>query len=290
MEILNNSQEHINCPCYNKDPKQTLELKIMKKASVCKNQSSLSKIAFVLEGEVNYQHDESNQVKVQANDMLLIPPGKYIEAHVLKEAKLLVIQLREIVPFCNSYLMEDLLAQSEDLSIDQSIQISKAPYTLRSNEAIQAFVHALTLSISSEIHCTYYLDLKVRELFYLLKTYYNIRDLALFFKDILSPDSSFYYQVKQTYRSYNTVADFAASFNMTPHYFEKQFKLVFNTTPYQWMTQKRSKAIFQALRNDKTPLKELADRFGFASKSSFSDFVKKNLGETPGKIRKNCHI
>lgn len=290
MEILHNSQEHRNCPCYNNDPRQTLELKVMKKNSVCKDQSTLSKVAFVLKGEINYRHDESNQVVVRANDMLLIPPGKYIEAHVLEDAQLLVLQLREIVPFCNTYLMEDLLAKTEDLSLDQSIHVSKVPYTLSCREAIKDFRDSLLISVNNEIYCTYYLDLKIRELFYLLKTYYTIPELALFFKDILSPDSSFYYQVKQTYKSYNTVADFAASFNMTPHYFEKQFKLVFNTTPYQWMTQKRSKAIFQALRNDKTPLKELADQYGFASKSSFSDFVKKNLGETPGKIRKNSQI
>jgi methylphosphotriester-DNA--protein-cysteine methyltransferase len=97
-----------------------------------------------------------------------------------------------------------------------------------------------------------------------------------------------FYFVKRNHRDHRTVTGLATAMNMnmSRQSFEKQFKTVFGMPAYQWMTQQKAGDIYNALCSGRPPLKEPACRFGFASKSSFSNFVRKNLGTSPGEIKK----
>jgi AraC-like DNA-binding protein len=158
------------------------------------------------------------------------------------------------------------------------------------NPSVELYTESLRLCMEKGLRCKYYFETKIRELFYLFRAFYTKKELALFFQDVLETDSYFFYFIKRNYHSHKTVTELAAAMNMSIQCFEKKFKAAFEIPAYKWMTQQRAMDIYNALSNEQSPLKELASRFGFASKSSFSDFCRKNLGKTPGQIRKNIYL
>ncbi|MBK5721293.1 AraC family transcriptional regulator, partial [Dysgonomonas sp. Marseille-P4677] len=154
------------------------------------------------------------------------------------------------------------------------------------NNRLEDFLELL-LSYKECLCCKYYSEIKIKELIYLLRIIYPKEALAMFFRDAISYDSSFSHYIIHNYHKYNNRADLAAAMHMTLSSFEKRFKLVFGESPHRWINKQRTNKIYHALSVEKTPLKELATRFGFANKSSFSSFCSRNFKLSPGKIRKN---
>ncbi|MDR1344282.1 MAG: helix-turn-helix domain-containing protein [Tannerellaceae bacterium] len=281
MELLYR-EEHLTCLHYDNNPGPAIELKEITGGLVLNKHPRRNIIVFLLEGELAYMRDGFPPGRMEKGRMLLLPPEKQTGFAAVQRAKVLIIRLNNEIRFCECYLEGNLLRETAGTEGQH-----QEPFTLRMNPAMEAYVESLLLCLEKGLKCEYYFSTKIRELFYLFRAFYTKRELALFFQDVLETDSYFFYFVKRNHRDHGTVTGLATAMNMSLQSFEKQFKTVFGMPAYQWMIQQKAGDIYNALCSGQIPLKELAYRFGFASKSSFSDFVRKNLGTPPGEIRKN---
>lgn len=283
-------EEHLTCPNYDERKRPAVEVRNIQRGMTFDEHSKQYKIIFILEGKIKYAQQPLVEMSLKANQMMLISPEKWYKLSAQKQSKVLIIRLEQTTKLCECYLTESLMHQTEKLLKQDQIKSNHEPFLLEANTMIQIYTYGLVASLEKGLKCRYYFENKTKELFYLFRAFYPKEELAFFFKEMLSSDSNFFYFVQQNYRKYQTVGEFAAALNMTPQSFDRRFRAAFHIPPYTWMTQQKATHIYHAICTEETPLKELASRFGFASKSSFSDFCKKNLGDTPGVIRLNIHL
>lgn len=286
MELLYR-EEHLACLYHDNSFRPAIELREIHPARHFDEQSRQCKIVFLLEGELSYAHDGSVQAQMEKGQMLLLPPDRRFSLRSQGQARILVIRLGQDIRFCECYLVESLLRQAGTIPATGTAETPPETFLLHMNHAVEAFAHSLLPCLEAGLRCKYYFETKTRELFYLFRAFYTKQELALFFREMLHSDSYFFYFVKRNRQNYKNVTSLAAAMNMTLHSFEKRFKAVFDMPAYKWMTGLKAADIYNALCTGQTPLKELASQFGFSSKSSFSDFCRKNLGNTPGRIREN---
>jgi AraC-like DNA-binding protein len=288
MELLYR-EEHRACFNYKEGERPAIELKKLNREYRYDEYSRYCKIVFPLDGNLDYSSGLSENTTVSPGHILLLPPGKYFAISSISEVRILVIRLTYPVNFCECYLLESLTHQTRHTAVVLE-KSEKEPYLLDTNQAVDIYTQGLSLCLESGLKCKCYFETKIKELFYLFRAYYVKEELAFFFHEILNTDSSFFYFVRINYKKYKTASEFASALNMTLQSFEKHFKAVFGVPVYKWMTEQKVNEVKLAICTEQTPFKELAARFGFATKSSFHDFCVKNLGSTPGKIRENLRL
>jgi AraC-like DNA-binding protein len=284
MDLLY-KEEHQACIYYDNSPRPAIGIENLHGGQPFDGQSRQCKIVFLLEGELTYMWDGSPHRQMVKGQMLLLPPDRHFSLDAGDRARILVVRLEQDIRFCECYLAESLLRQAGEMngSADNS---PRECFLLEMNPAMEIYAEGLQAALENGLCCKCYFETKTRELFYLFRAFYPKKELALFFKEMLHPDAYFFYFVRRNSLNYKTVTELAGAMNMSLQCFEKQFKTVFGMPAYRWMASRKAASIYSALYGEQTPLKELASRFGFSSKSSFSDFCRKNLGKTPGEIRK----
>lgn len=279
------ANEHFSCRNYDKGPKSSIQLKKITGKAPFQDLAVHGKIVFLLHGKISYSYGSYYNCPMREKQMLFLPPNNDFVFSSKDEAEILLIRLSNKVQFCESYSLETLTYQTlkKQNGMDRK---EKVPFLLEMNEDVENYVSNLLSCMSKGLLCKYYFETKIKELFYLLRAFYYKEDLALFFKDILSPDTSFSQFVMHNHHKYKTLSEMADDMGMSLSNIEKLFSKVFNVSGYKWMNKQKADKIYHALCTEKTPLKEIAMRFEFSSASSLNDFCKNMLGDTPGMIRK----
>ena len=268
-------KEHTSCLYYDNDGQ--IVVKKIYKGQPFDGHSQQSRLVLVLDGSVTYKLRGLVLADLQEGQMLLIAPDKHFSISTKNSANLLVITLTQLAGLCECFPLESLLVFRDESRTEVTI--------LEANKAIDEFATSLVASIKQGLRCKFYLETKIKELFYLLRAFYTKEQLAHFFSEMLHADAHFYYFVTQNYKKAASIPEFAKMIDMKQLTFEKRFKEVFGMPPYKWVIEQKAKNIHHSLCTSNTPLKELAAQYGFSSKSSFSDFCKKNLGIPPGQVR-----
>jgi AraC-like DNA-binding protein len=235
-----------------------------------------------MDGSVSYRLRGMMVTELHEGQILLIAPDKHFSLNTKDSAILLIIRLTAVENLCECFPLENLLSYKDANCKDIAI--------LEANPTIDAFMVSLAENLKQGLRCRYYLELKAKELLYLFRAYYSKEQLAQFFGEMLQADTHFYYFVKQNYQTANSIPDFARMAGLKQLSFEKKFKEIFEVTPYKWIIEQKSRDIHRDLCTGNKSLKELAMLYGFSSKSSFSDFCKKNLGAPPGRIRGDVYL
>lgn len=289
MDLLY-KKEHTNCPNYDSGPKPAIQVHELSAKEYVERNALLGKIIFLLEGELVCSFATYNNYTLESRQMLFLPPGYSFTLRAEATARFLLVRLPGKIQFCECYLLESLTRQTIGMEMEKEESEGSAPFLLEMNQAMNTYTDSLVLFMGKGLCCKYYFETRIKELFYLLRAFYPKEELAHFFWNALSTDSSFSHFAANNYHKYKTLSQMAEAMNMTLSGFEKRFKRVFSISAARWINEQKSKKIYHAICNEQASFKELSQRFGFSSKSTFNDFCKRNLGETPGKIRKKIQL
>lgn len=272
--------EHVNCYNYEKGDRIAIEKITLEKGCKWKLSSNENKIICMLTGVLNVSFSQFMDRVHDAGKMLLVPAGNSISGYTENGCTFIVIRLHDTKRLCDCFSLDLLLAEKSD---DYKPDL----YFLDINERVRSYLSYLDVCISDGLKCTFFLKLKMQELFFLLRAYYTKEDLLRFFYLLLSNDISFSDFVIQNHYKVKNVQELAEMSHYSLSGFQKRFKKAFGVSPYQWMKDERSKAIFHQINSTAKSFKEISDEYGFSSPSHFNDFCKTHFGTTPGKIRKN---
>lgn len=283
-------KEHFSCLNYDKGGRLMVEVKEIIEGVIWKEETKQNKIVFLLEGQLSFCDNVTGSCMFKEKQMLFIRFGSHFTFRSNHgNAKILIVRLTQNIRFCEHYLLETLMNQMSEYCAAECKKGQK-PCVLDMTEEICSYASFLLPCLEKGLACRYYLEAKIKELFYLLRAFYSKENLAMFFREVLTDDAYFHYYVISNHHKYNTLSQMANDMNMTMSAIEKKFKQVFGNSGYRWMTEQKAIKIYKVICTEQTPLKDIAADFGFSSKSSFSDFCKKNLGDTPGEIRKNVRL
>lgn len=272
-------QEHFSCYNYEKEQNARLEILNRPARFILERNLIDTEIVFLIKGRFKLSYGKLVNKEITEGKMMLFPPGSHIVAEVIEDVHFIICRLRDVVQLCECMSLERLHKETECDSGDF--------YMLDMNDRINKFIELFVECVEDGLHCTYYFNTKMKELFFMLRAYYIKEQLASFFCPMLGKDAQFMNLMYRSYRNVKTVQELADLSNYSLSGFKKQFQKVFGTSASEWMSQQKATRVFQDLNNSPLSIKELAYKHDFSSVSAFSSFCKQKFGIPPGKIRLN---
>lgn len=277
MELLY-TQEHLSCFNYEKGDRPVFEKLSINKGQNWKTFSVDNLIIFTIKGSLRFSFGEHIDNVISEGKIMVLPAGCHLTSTAESDTIIIVIRLLETKQLCDCYTLDMLLHEKDD-------DFTPGLYYLDINERINVFLSFTDECVGDGLKCIFYLDLKAKELFFLLRAYYPKKELLKFFYLILSRDVSFSDLVLKNHHKARTVQELADLLHYSLSGFQKRFKKVFGVSAYHWMKEERSKSIYHEINSTQKSFKEISEDYGFSSPSHFNDFCKSNFGATPGKIR-----
>ena len=184
------------------------------------------------------------------------------------------------IVFCERLPLDLLLEQHAKTEEDAAIGL------LKPCQGMMDFVNVTSHYIIEELKCSYYHDLKIREFLFLMRAYYDKRQIYNFFKPIYNADSAFLGDIYRHLDEVRTVRELSSRLGYSLSGFEKKFKKVFDSSPYQWMQEQRARKIYKEITFTKRTFTDISFDYDFSSPAHFNDFCKQYFQNTPGGLRK----
>lgn len=273
------SVEHLSCINYQKKAGSKIDIVNIEPDIAWEDTSKYNLLVFIVKGSIRYYlGNNTSQTEPEWKSVLFLA-NTQVRIESDSGARLIIIRISGTSQLCDTYSLRKLL-------YSEKYNPKKAIISLDANEILKSYLILLDNFISDGIKCISFYEMKIKELFFILRAYYPKGDLLHFFYPLLSTDMSFSDFIQSNYTKAKNVKELADLANYSLSGFQKKFKSVYNMPAHQWLTEQRMKAIFQDISNPNIPLKEICSKYQFSSLSYFNDYCKLKFGQTPGQLRK----
>lgn len=269
---------HYNCFNYEKD-NPLINLINKKEGDVMEIQTKENSFIIVLKGSLNISYGMIKDALIRENEIGLVPFKNKLTMEFLEDTSIMILRLRMKLTFCDHFPLENFF------DMKKKFDHSKVKL-LKVEEVVHNYINSTVYYINDELKCSFFQELKVKELLYVLRCYYPYEDLQEFFHPIVSKDLMFAEQVYHYSQQTKSIKELSEYLNYSISGFEKRFKTVFGMPAKKWIQQEKAKKIYHEINCSTKPIVEIGFDFGFTSASHFNDYCKKLFNESPGKIRK----
>ncbi|MDQ0595217.1 AraC-like DNA-binding protein [Chryseobacterium ginsenosidimutans] len=189
----------------------------------------------------------------------------------------------------NIYLSEENLlavAKEYDFSADQFIPV-KPLVPVEMNALLQNYINSLqTIIATGNLSNKPLIDLKIKELLLiLLQTQPDLKNILFDFSEPHKIDLEAF--MNQNYRYNVNLNRFAYLTGRSLATFKRDFEKVFQTSPHQWILQKRLSEAHFLIKDKNRSASDIYIDLGFEDLSHFSYTFKKQFGYSPTKIEKD---
>lgn len=273
------TKEHISCRNYDDGANPLIEVVDLHKNENWDISTQENKIVYVVKGKIKFLFNGFSGENLSQSKAIILPAGTKFVSKAEKDTSICVLRLRSHIKLCDRYSIERLLK-------DENVSDLEEQTTLQGNEILQSYMQLLYIIVKDGLKCISLFEIKLKELFFILRGYYPKKELLGFFYPLLTNDTSFSNQILFNHYKAKTVKDLADLTHYSVSGFEKRFKKAFNVPPSQWLKEQRAKNIYHEINCTHKTLKEISLEFGFASPAHLNEFCKSYFGITPGKIRK----
>ncbi|MCD8264888.1 MAG: AraC family transcriptional regulator [Tannerellaceae bacterium] len=231
--------QHVACFNYDHSDNPTFECLEASKENNWDKDLIDNKIIFILEGKFHLSYGQCKEEDVTDGKMVLIPGGCHCCIQAEEKGRFMICRLRGNIQFCDQFPFEKLCRDSSSTEPDT--------IHLTIHQRLQAYLKNLSDFIEDGMKCIYYYEIKLKELFFLLRAYYTREELRGFFQPLVSNDMQFSDFVLKNYHKVKNVKEFAELANYSISGFEKKFKKVFKVSAYKWMTEKKASHILHEI-------------------------------------------
>jgi len=272
-------EEHLNCFLYDNYAVPMITHLNEIKGAVLKFEETHNQIIFLLKGNINFLY-ENKQTFIKEGNFFLLPRGGQYMINVDEDASIVIVNLHNNLNFCEHYPIVLLYRLKKETGINPSLL-----HPLGIDKVLYNYLEGIIMTYADGLRCTYFLEIKQRELLYYLRAYYPKKDLVLFFAPILNDDIEFAEQIYRHYASAKTITDLANITNYSVSGFKKRFVRMFGISPYKWMEKEKAKMIHYDINCTNKSFKEISLKYNFLSQSHFNSFCKKMFTMPPGALR-----
>lgn len=236
-------------------------------------------ILFLVKGEILLNSNEYPGTVLKANHFVLLAIGSKTELLALTDVEYLAYWFTELPVICQEQLKEILKRAQEPIN-----------YTpLTANRQVKEVLAQIKGHLEEKEPNEEYLDLKAKELLFILVTHYTVAQISAFFYPISSYTESFHYFVMQNYDKVKNVEEFAHLGGYTTTTFRRLFKNMYGIPVYEWILDRKREGILNDLRTTHQRISVISNRYGFESLSHFAHFCKDSFGDTPRSLRKRSN-
>lgn len=270
-------EEHISCQYYAKYIKEGFTLHTLKKGESIKEELQQDCILFVIKGELHIFYNEF-EILLPAEKMICFRRQGVCRLYCMEGCTLIIAQFEHSVLACDKLFLTELFASN--------MQIPHKLNPLTICRELIMFLDLVSIYLEDGANCIHLHEIKIRELFWLLRFYYTREKLASFFYPIHGNDRAFRNLVLQNYRGSMTVKVLAERCSLSLPSFKRKFVEEFGEPAGKWLQHQIDGIIRYRLSDMDSPLADIAEELGFASLSHFHQYCKRRLGSAPGEWRR----
>lgn len=278
METLLYPEEHQSCHNYCMRKDANIRLLHYPQGTRQIVDTSNPIIIFMLEGEVLVTSDNYKEIHHTAGHISLQMHNSSSYIHVLKACTFISFHSPHDISLCDRFSLQQL---PQYIPTAFKYQFTLLPIRPRLQEYLDYLRHCL----EDGLGCIHFHELKMQELFLLLRVYYTKEELATFFYPLIGKNRDFKDFVYEHYLHVNNLSEFAALANTSIDTFKRRFKEAFGEPAYKWMTQRKAEHIYRDLTLTTKTIGEIAEEYRFSSIPYLTTFCKQHLGKTPQQLR-----
>lgn len=237
-----------------------------------------SLIIFVLEGEVKVSADGHNDVLHRAGYISLQPRNSSSYIQVQQPCTFISFHSPHDITLCDRFSVQSLPRYIPE---GFHYRFTLLPIRQRLAEYATGLRHCL----EDGLGCVHFLEMKMQELFILLRAYYNREELATFFYPLIGKNRDFQDFVYEHYRQVDSLNEFAALANTSVDTFKRRFKETFGEPAHKWITGRKAEHVYRDIALGILSFADIAEKYRFSSVSYLTTFCKQHLGKTPQQLR-----
>lgn len=234
---------------------------------------------FILQGNILINSEEYPGTILHPEQAVLQAIGSKVELLAISDVDCIELRFNDIPSFCQQNFRD-------------AIDFSSAPITytpLPFNRKLQLLISDLAEYLADPTPpCHVYLEMKCKELIYVMSNYYPPHLISNFFYPIVSYTESFQYFVMQNFAKVRTTEEFAHLGGYKTSTFRRLFRNLYGMPVYVWILNKRRESILNDLLNTDDRIGIISQRYGFDKLPHFSHFCKDSFGDTPRNLRKRA--
>ena len=235
-------------------------------------------IVFLIKGELLVNSKEHPGTTLHGGQFILQSIGSKLELLALSDVEYIAYWFNELPIICEERFKEIM-------------EIADEPNTyspLVMNNRIANLLFDLKEYLNENLPCGPFIELKAKEIVFLLLNYYSKNQLSEFFYPISCYTESFHFFVMRNYEKVKNVEDFAHLGGYSVTTFRRLFRNMYGVPVYEWILNKKREGILNDLQNSNERIGDISQRYGFDSMSHFAHFCKASFGDTPRSLRKRA--
>lgn len=234
--------QYTNCTGCPKNVENILVYRNLPKGEhIPKDKCTQNCMLFMIKGELLINSEEHPGITLRERQIVLQAIGSKVEILALTDVEYVIYWFNELPLLCEDRYKE-MMEQAE------------APLTytpLIMSERLYHLVTSMPEFLAEENPCSKYIDLKCKELVFLITNFYPLPQLGSFFYPISTYTESFHYFVMQNYSKVKNVEEFAHLGGYTTTTFRRLFKNLYGVPVYEWILEKKREGILEDLQHTK---------------------------------------
>jgi len=273
-------QEHLSCVNY--VTKKSIGFSIhmlLKGDEFALPDKSENYIVFLTSGKLELNFNKVDVKELNAEEMILIPVKSEVTGRVLENSYFILLAFdNKHLHLCNKFSIDDLLSfiTPEDCSA-KPIPIYPP---------MQMVLDSIKFFLSNNISCINLHEIKQKEAFLILRTFYTKEENASLFAPLLHGNSVNLPEfVRMNYLKVRTAEELAKRYDLNFEEFTRSFIEAFGVDPQKWMNKRKTEMICADLKVADIPMENISKKFLFESVEEFNNFFIRNTGKTPVKYR-----
>ncbi len=235
-------------------------------------------IVFILQGKINFVSNEFSFCD-SSGEMFFVSRNSTIKYQLFEGGRFMVAVFESITNLCSKTSLLELVNYKKLIKYEVK--------TFPINDRLFSFLEPLSIILKDGANCKQLHDIKLQELFWYFRAYYTKEALASLLYTLIGVSLEFRNKVLHNYSRASTVQELAEICGISLVSFKRQFTEEFGEPPYSWLQKRRVSLIKFRLADKDIPLKQIIDELNFSSLPHFVRFCKKNIGMTPGELRKS---
>lgn len=230
---------------------------------------------FLIKGEVLVNSQEYAGTTLCAGEFILQAIGSKYE----------ILAMTDVECVCYRFSKPEFFCEGRYQHIAKEVVPPLIFSPLKVSHELQFFLEASKSYLAGAKICKELLSFKQKELSFILSHCYTDYELSMLVHPLSKYTSSFQYFVLKNYCKVKTVEEFAKLGGYTTPTFRRIFTSVFRQPVYEWMQERRKEGIIYDLQHTEATISEVCYKYGFESLPHFSNFCKKNFGDSPRNLR-----
>lgn len=278
MNVFYN-EKHTACSEYSTDINLGFKYIEIKEGTIFNVDDKKNKhLFFFLEGSVKVRYNEFTDTVFSAGEMIFIPKSADYRGEAVSKCSFIVHAYDAPVKLCDRVGLNSIISYAEHLKYEFA--------GLPIHDILHNYLLLLKSYLTEGINCKHMDEIKQKELFLILRSFYKKEKLAQLFYPMLGKSLDFRSMVMTHYTEAKTASELAGFCHYSEGHFNELFVAEFGETPYKWMQKQKAKHIIGYLAQPEISLKEISDEFNFTSQNHFNKYCKTQFGESALQIRR----